>query len=134
MRHLHLTIKEYMARVEKKQRQQSEFKQLIAKKATELKQQELEKERLLDLYQIGQLSLAEIETRLRTIRTKIKTLQDESVLLEKAGQEQIHQLQLIEQFQDFTKRMSTNLAQLGFAEKKQIVQLLVEEVVVSHKT
>ena len=129
-----LILKEYMARVEKKKKQQNDFKQLFAKKNREIKQQEIEKERLLDLYQSGQIKLPEIEHRLKSIRVKIKKLQDESVLLAKEEKEQLHQLQLIKQFNDFTKRMTSNLANLSFEEKKNIVRLLVEEIVVNVKT
>jgi site-specific DNA recombinase len=44
-----LVFQEYTRRAQKKQRQQSEVKELLAKKKRELKQRELEKERLLDL-------------------------------------------------------------------------------------
>lgn len=128
-----LILSEYTSRLDKKQRQQSQFTQLMTKKSREIKQQELEKERLLDLYQRGQVSLSEIEHRLKSIRTKIKKLQDESLLLEKEAQEQSNQLQLIEQFQDFTRRMTSNLSNLSFQEKQKIVRLLVQEVVVNTK-
>jgi polyribonucleotide nucleotidyltransferase len=76
-----LAIQKYTARVWKKQRQQNEFKDLIAKKR-EIKQQELEKERLLDLYQTGRIELSEIEPRLKAIRTKITKIQNGCALLE----------------------------------------------------
>ncbi|MEW6735242.1 MAG: hypothetical protein AB1489_28380, partial [Acidobacteriota bacterium] len=129
-----LILKEYLTRVEKKQRQKSEFKQLLDKKSKEIKQQEIEKQRLLDLYQSGQIQLSEIEHRLKSIRSKIKKLQDEAALIEKEGKQQLQQLQLIEQFNDFTKRMTFNLSNLSFEEKKNIVRLLVEEVIVNVKT
>jgi polyribonucleotide nucleotidyltransferase len=129
-----LVLKEYAARVEKKQRQQSEFKDLLAKKRREIKQQELEKERLLDLYQGGRVSLAEIEPRLKVIRSKMKKAQDECVLIEKEEKAESHRLQLIEQFTDFTNRMQSNLTTLSFEERKQIVRLLVEEVSVNTGT
>jgi hypothetical protein len=75
-----LAIQKYTARVWKKQRQQNEFKDLIAKKR-EIKQQELEKERLLDLYQTGRIELSEIEPRLKAIRTKITKIQNGCALL-----------------------------------------------------
>jgi site-specific DNA recombinase len=126
-----LVLREYSSRVQKKQRQQSEFKALLAKKKRESKQLELEKERLLDLYQSGRIALAEIEPRLKSLRTKIKKVQDECVLLEKEEKEENHRLQLIEQFADFTHRMKANLATLSFEERRQIVRLLVEEVTVN---
>jgi site-specific DNA recombinase len=129
-----LVLKEYAARLQKKQRQQSDFKDLLMKKRREIKQQELEKERLLDLYQTGRVTLTEIESRLKAIRAKIKKAQDEGTLLEKEAKEESHRLQLIEQFTDFTRRMNTNLSTLSFEERKQIVRLLVEEVMVNTST
>lgn len=129
-----LVMQEYTARAQKKQRQQTEFKALLAKKKRESKQLELEKERLLDLYQGGQIALAEIEPRLKGLRSKIKKSQDECALLEKEEKEESHRLQLIEQFADFTQRMKANLTNLNFEGRRQIVRLLVEEVTVNAQT
>ena len=129
-----LVLQEYSARVQKKQRQQTEFKALLAKKKRESKQLELEKERLLDLYQSGRIALAEIEPRLKSLRSKIKKAQDECALLEKEEKEESHRLQLIEQFADFTQRMKANLTRLNFEERRQIVRLLVEKVIVNTQT
>jgi site-specific DNA recombinase len=126
-----LVLREYSARLQKKRRQQTEFKALLAKKKYESKQLELEKERLLDLYQSGRIALAEIEPRLKSLRSKSKRVQDERVLLEKEEKEESRRLQLIEQFAEFTQRMKANLTTLSFEERKQIVRLLVEEVTVS---
>ncbi|MBO0719267.1 MAG: recombinase family protein [Blastocatellia bacterium] len=129
-----LVLREYSARVQKKQRQQSEFNALLAKKKRESKQLELEKERLLDLYQSGRIALAEIEPRLKSLRSKIKKTEGECALLEKEEKEESHRLQLIEQFADFTQRMKANLTTLSFEERRQIVRLLVEEVTVNPQT
>ena len=48
--------------------------------------------------------------------------------------EESHRLQLIEQFADFTQRMKANLTNLKFEERRQIVRLLVEEVMVNTQT
>jgi site-specific DNA recombinase len=125
-----MILNQYAARVEKKQKQQQSFSQLISKKKKELHLQEMEKERLLDLYQCGQVSLPEIETRLQSIRTKLKKIQDEIMLFEKEEKQQLHTLQLIEQFDDFSKHLATNLSNLDFEQKKQIVRLLVEQIIV----
>jgi site-specific DNA recombinase len=129
-----LVMQEYTARVQKKQRRQTEFKALLAKKKRESKQLELEKERMLDLYQSGQIALAEIEPRLKSLRSKIKKSQDECALLEKGEKEESHRLQLIEQFADFTHQMKANLTNLNFEERRQVVRLLVEEVIVNTQT
>src|SRR5262249_13046096 len=78
--------------------------------------------------------LAEIEPRLKSLRSKIKKSQDECALLEKEEKEESHRLQLIEQFADFTQRMKANLINLNFEERRQIVRLLVEEVIVNTQT
>jgi len=129
-----LVLQEYTHRAQKKQRQSSEVAALLAKKKRELKQQEVEKERLLDLYQTGHVGLPEIEPRLKSIRAKIKKLHDECALVEKETKEEHHRLQLIEQFAVFAQRMNTNLSTLGFAERKHLVRLLVEEVIVNTST
>jgi len=129
-----LVLQEYTRRTQKKQRQQHDVKELLTKKKREVKQRELEKERLLDLYQTGQVGLKENEFRLKSIRAKITKLHDECALVEKDAKEEHHRLQLIEQFTVFAQRMTTNLSTLGFAERKQIVRLLVEEVVVNTTT
>ena len=129
-----LVLQEYARRVQKKQRQSDAYSDLINKKRREVKQQGLEKERLLDLYQAGKISLAEIESRLKAIRAKSQKIQNECSALEKEEKEDRHRLQLIEHFTDFTRRMNTNLSNLSFEDRKKIVRLLVEEVVVNTKT
>ena len=127
-------LQEYTRRTQKKPQQQLAAKALLAQKRREIKQQETEKGRLLDLYQTGSLELAELEPRLKSLRTKLKKLQDECTQVEQAEKQEHHRLQLIEQFAAFTQRMSQNLAQLSFEERKQIVRLLVEEVLVNTST
>jgi hypothetical protein len=55
-------------------------------------------------------------------------------LLEKGEKEESHRLQLIEQFADFTHQMKANLTNLNFEERRQVVRLLVEEVIVNTQT
>ena len=55
-------LREYATRCEKKQRQKSDIDALRAKKQKDLTRLAAEKDRLLDLYQTGALSLAEIQT------------------------------------------------------------------------
>src|SRR5262249_2079264 len=129
-----LVLRAYTRRVQKKQRQSSEVTALLAKKKQELKQQEVEKERLLDLYETGHVGLPEIEPRLKGMRAKIKKLHEECPLVEKGAKEEPHRLQLIEQVAVFAQRMNTNLSTLGFAEGKHLVRLLVEEVIVNPTT
>jgi DNA integrity scanning protein DisA with diadenylate cyclase activity len=94
----------------------------------------VEKQRLLDLYQAGDIALEEIKERLKSIRTRIKKIEGERALLEQEDKTQQHSLQLIEQFESFKKRITKNLATLNFAEKKEVVRLLVKDVIVDTTT
>ncbi len=129
-----LVLQEYTHRAQKKQRQSSEVAALLMKKKRELKQQEVEKERLLDLYHTGHGGLPESEPRLKSMRAKINKLHDEGALVEKETTEEQHRLQLIEQFAVFAQRLNTNLSPLGLADRKHLVRLLVEEVIVNTST
>jgi site-specific DNA recombinase len=123
-----LVLQEYPRRTQKKQRQQSDVTVILAKKRQEGKHHELAKERLLDLSQTGQVQLSELEPRLKRLRAQLKKLHEECALVERETKDAHHRLQLIEQFAAFSHRMSTNLSTLGFAERQQIIRLLVEEV------
>src|SRR5215467_14522343 len=92
--------------------------------------QALEKKRLLDLYQTGIISLEEISPRLERIREKMKNVEQEYILHEAEKHRAQQQLQLIEQFAAFQAKFVSRLDRLTFAEKKQVVRLLVEEVLV----
>jgi site-specific DNA recombinase len=127
-------LREYTRRTQQKPRHQQDVKELLARKKREIEQRELEKERLLDLYQTGQVGLKEIELRLKSLRAKITQLYDECAPVEKDANEEHYRLQLIEQFALFPQRMNTNLSRVGFAERKQIVRLLVAGVVVNTTT
>src|SRR5437870_4844741 len=83
---------------------------------------------------MGQVGLKEIELRLKSLRAKITKLHEEWALVEKDAKAEHQPLQLIEQFALFTQPMPTNLSTVGFAERKQIIRLLVEEVVVNTTT
>jgi hypothetical protein len=63
----------------------------------------------------------------------MRKAQDEIVLLEKEEKEELHRLQLIEQFNDFASRMISTLSSLSFEQKRQIVRLLVDQVIVDKK-
>lgn len=127
-------LQEYTRRTRQKPRQQRDVKARLAGKTREIKQQGLEKERLLALYQTGQVGLKEIELRLKSLRAKITKLYDEGALVERDAKEEHYRLQLMEQFALCTQRMNTHLSRVGFAERKPIVRLLVEEVVVNTTT
>jgi hypothetical protein len=102
----------------------------MMKKKKEIHTQELEKKRLIDLYQTGIVSLEEITPRLDRIRNRINSVEQEYKLLEEEKHRDQKQLQLIEQFSTFQDKFSSRLGELTFDEKQQVVRLLVEEVLV----
>lgn len=123
-------LQEYSRRLDSKRKGKLDLEAIVSKKNGEIRQQNQEKERLLDLYQNGTLSLDEIEGRLKSIRSKIQKLEQECSFFAVEEKRKQDQLQLIEQFQDFRKRMKSNLADLNFEDRKKLVRLLVSEVVV----
>src|SRR5262245_39093788 len=125
-----VVLQESSRRMQEKQKGALDITGLLIKKQQEVHQQEAEKKRLLDLYQIGTISLEEISPRLERIREKIKTIEQEYHLLEEEKYREQQQLTLIEQFSTFQNKFASRLDHLTFAGKKQVVRLLVEEVLV----
>jgi site-specific DNA recombinase len=130
IQHPEVILQEYSRRVHTKKQGELDLTLLLMKKQKEIHYQELEKKRLLDLYQTGIISLEEITPRLETIRDRIKNIQQEHALLEEEKHREQKQLQLIEQFSTFQNKFSSRLGSLMFEEKKQVVRLLVDEVLV----
>jgi len=125
-----LVLQEYTQRSGKKKKQRLSLEHLITKKQQENRQQELQKQRLLDLYQTGSIGLEDIQSRLEKIRQRIEKIQQEWKLLHQEQEQQLQQLQLIEQFESFKDRLHENLGHLTFEQKKALVRLLVKEVIV----
>ena len=123
-----IVFQEYSDRLQKKEKQELDIQALIAKKDKELRYQENEKQRLLDLYQAGRVTLDEISTRLDTIRHRVLKIQQEHALLKEGARQKHQTLQLIEQFQTFKLKFADNLDALSFEKKKQVIRLLVDEV------
>ena len=103
---------------------------LLRKKQKESRQQEGEKQRLLDLYQAGSISLEEIAPRLQDIRVRIKSIEGEVQRLAHERQQQDQHLWLVEHFAVFQNKIGQKLERLSFEEKRRILQLLVTEVAV----
>ncbi|MBK7963767.1 MAG: recombinase zinc beta ribbon domain-containing protein [Bdellovibrionales bacterium] len=72
-----IVVKEYTRRMDAKKKEDSNYETLLSKKKKEIRMQEQQKERLLDLYQVGTLNLAEVEERLKTLRLRITKLNNE---------------------------------------------------------
>jgi hypothetical protein len=130
MRNFATASQEYSRRVQSKKQGELDITSLLMKKQKEIHHQEIEKKRLIDLYQTGIIALEEIKPRLERIRERIKAVQQEYALLEEEKHREQKQLQLIEQFATFQNKFSSRLDALSFEEKKQVVRLLVEEVLV----
>jgi site-specific DNA recombinase len=130
IQHPEVILREYSRRVQTKKQGELDLTALLMKKQKEIHYQELEKKRLLDLYQTGIIALEEITPRLEVIRERIKNIQQEYTLLEEEKHREQKQLQLIEQFSTFQKKFVSRLESLTFAEKKHVVRLLVDEVLV----
>jgi polyribonucleotide nucleotidyltransferase len=128
-----VALDEYTRRLTVKKRARSSFEAIIAQKGTETKHLEREKERLIDLYQAGSVSLKEIEARIAKIRTKMQKISGEQNLLRRELEEEKGQMKLIEQFEAFGSKLACRLDELTFDERKEIVRLLVTEVVVDTK-
>ena len=130
IRYPEVVFQEYSRRIQNKKQGELDITSLLMKKQKEINHQEIEKKRLIDLYQTGIISLEEIKPRLKRIRERIKAVQQEYALLEEEKHREQKQLQLIEQFATFQNKFSSRLDALSFEEKKQVVRLLVEEVLV----
>jgi len=125
-----LVFEEYSHRIRSKRKGELNLTSIMIKKKKEIHNQELEKNRLLDLYQTDIIPLEEIKLRLDRIRDRIQRIEQEYTLLEAEKQREQKQLQLIEQFSTFQEKFASRLGELTFDEKKQVVRLLVEEVLV----
>jgi site-specific DNA recombinase len=125
-----VVFQEYSRRVHAQKQEDLDITSLLMKKQKEMHHQELERKRLMDLYQTGMIALEEITSRLERIRNRIKIMQQEYALLEEEKYREQKQLQLIEHFATFQNKCSSRLDTLTFEEKKHVVRLLVEEVLV----
>ena len=130
LQHPKVVLREYAQRVNKQQTHSTLVEALLRKKQKESRQQEGEKQRLLDLYQAGSISLEEIAPRLQDIRTRIKSIEGEVQRLAHERQQQDQHLRLVEHFAVFQQKIGQSLDRLSFEEKRRILQLLVTEVAV----
>lgn len=125
-----IIMKEYVNRITKKENKAISGEQVRNKKIQELKLAHREKERMLDLYQLGTVTLDEIQPRLEMIRTKVVRLNQELDLLKRDEELESKRLHVIQRFEDFCSTISTNLDELSFAERKRILRLLITDIIV----
>lgn len=136
-----IVVQEYAKRNETAAHAGDAIEELLKKKELELRRVEHEKERILDLYQLGDVSITEIKERLATLRVKVELKQAELASLQKDLRVKNQRLTLIDSLEHFTSKLANNLDQLGFDDKRKLVKLLVsrvhidtrkEEIVVQH--
>ena len=123
-------LSEYEDRIEKKKVKSANGVDLIGSKNRELKKLDTQKERLLDLYQRGDLALTEMEPRLKALRSRVNKTEAEINLLKKNVDQKARQLHLVSRFEDFSAKLKNNLQDISFEDKKRIVRLLVTDVIV----
>jgi len=128
-----LVLNEYANRLNENKKGEKEVDLLMNRKRKELRNSEMEKERLLDLYQGGVLRKEELEGRLQSLRSKIKSICDEISLLDQEIKQKSEKLRLIERLEEFTKRLDLNLVNLTFEKRRELVRLLVSEVEIDRK-
>ena len=122
-------VKEYQRRINLLT-DNDDSKSVIGKKTKEKNKLLQEKSRLLDLYQSGIIEKEEIQDRLKNIRAKIDQVDAEIIFLESKEKEKAKMLTVIRNIEDFRSKISLNLSNCEFQEKKHIIRLLVEEVTV----
>lgn len=125
-----IVIQEYNSRIEKKKQKNDSDVGILNKKMRELKNAEREKERLLDLYQLGTMELNELEPRLKSMRVRIHRVQQEIDLLKHEAENESKKLHVIQRFEDFCSTISGNLEELSFTERQKIVRLLVTDIII----
>ena len=125
---------EYSDRLDKKKNASLSVDKIVQRKRQDISSLKLEKQRLLDLYQQGTITMDEIQTRLETIRSKISSGEEAIVFLQDDNEKKQKQLQLIDNFHNFRKKISGKLEALTKEEQAKIVRLLVTEIAVNQKT
>ena len=125
-----LVMNEYANRIEKKKNKNNSTEQIRNKKTLEFKHAQREKERMIDLYQLGTLDINEIEPRLQNIRAKMQRIQQELDLLRHEEEIETRMLHVVQRFEDFCSTLSANLENLSFLDRKKILRLLVTDIVV----
>jgi len=118
-------INEYQRRL---QNHQTDYSVIISQKNNEAERYKRERNRLIELFQSGLVEKDEIESKLKTIRSKSEQIQNELAYLNNQERESEKLLLVIRNLDDFSGIIKTNLDSHSFEEKRRIVRCLVEEV------
>ena len=117
-----LIFHEYSQRLNDTHNGKQHLQLVLAQKQKELRQIHREKQRLLDLCQLGTIPLKDVSNRLANIHNRTKQIEQEQQTLQEESQHQQQQIQLVEKFDSFAKRLHLNLDTLTFTEKKEILR------------
>jgi site-specific DNA recombinase len=123
-----LIQKEIEKRVEETRKASPVVKQkaVIEKQRTKLSQS---MDKLLDAYQEGLITIAQLRKRMPELQKRVNTTEKELEYLKTHELALDQRLQLLD-VQSFTSQLGQNVNQLDITEKKKILRLLVKEVVV----
>lgn len=88
-------------------------------------------ERLTDAYLVAVVPLAEYERRRGDIENRMKGIVNQEETLMGQVQQREHMLQRIESVKEFAERVSKTLAAATFEQKRQLVELLIDRVIVT---
>ncbi len=110
------------------------FDKLIMSKRSHIDGLTFEKQRLIDLYQSGAISLAEIEPRLEDIRRRMKQFEDELNLIQRQQQDRKRFLTVVEDFKSFSNSVDVRLDRMEPEQIKAVMKLLIQEVRVNNET
>jgi len=128
IRNPQLVLHEYSDRITNEKNYFKNIDAAITQKTRKAKQKKNEKERVIDLYQQGMVTENEIKDRLTNLNAQINQFEKEADVLTREKDDKKGRLALIEQFEEFAKKMGKNIDNACFQTKKKIIQMMVEEV------
>jgi site-specific DNA recombinase len=118
-------VKEYQRRLKN---YKTDYTGVIAQKNKEISRYKKERDRLIDLFQIGLVKIGELVIKLKNVNSKLEQLSNEIGYLKNQELESKKLLTVISNLNDFTDNINKNLDTHTFEEKRNIVKFLVEEV------
>lgn len=126
-----LVLNEYNLRIASINSSTGGLENAIQQQHKLITQYEIEKNRLIQIYQSGHVSLQEIQANLDQIRIKIKKSQSEITLLENEKSQKDSFIVLVKKLGEFTASLDSNLDSLSFEQKQKIIRLLIDDIVVN---
>jgi len=96
-----------------------------------LRQLAREEKRLLDAYQVGVLNLEGLQERLSSLRQRRAGLEKQRQDLQQEGRVVLQTQEVLAHLERFSQQVRENLVQATFEDRRRIIELVVEGVVVS---